>query len=56
MIPSHATLRAYPRNSAEAAARIVALALIANGRMCLGRPFEDDVQGRYTVQFELVKK
>lgn len=32
------------------------LKLIANGRMCLGRPFEDDVQGRYTVQFELVKK
>lgn len=27
------TLRAYPRNSAEAAARIVALALIANGRI-----------------------
>ena len=26
-------LRAYPRNSAEAAARIVALALIANGRI-----------------------
>lgn len=26
-------LRAYPRNSAEAAARIVALALIANGRV-----------------------
>jgi hypothetical protein len=27
------TLRPYPRNSAEAAARIVALALIANGRV-----------------------
>lgn len=32
------------------------LKLMGNGRMCLGRPFEDDVQGRYTVQFELVKK
>lgn len=30
---SHPTLRSYPRNSAEAAARIVALALIANGRI-----------------------
>jgi hypothetical protein len=29
----HPTLRAYPRDSAEAAARIVALALIANGRV-----------------------
>lgn len=32
------------------------LKLLANGRMCLGRPFEDDAHGRYTVHFELVKK
>lgn len=32
------------------------LTLLGNGRMCLGRPFEDDAQGRYTVLFELVKK
>lgn len=30
---SHPTVRPYPRNSPEAAARIVALALIANGRV-----------------------
>lgn len=30
----HATLRRYPRNSPEAAARIVALVLIADGQMC----------------------
>lgn len=33
MNPCSARLRPYPRNSAEAAARIVALALIANGRI-----------------------
>lgn len=33
MIAPHPQLRHYPRNSAEAAARIVALALIANGRI-----------------------
>lgn len=33
MGPSRALLRPYPRNSPEAAARIVALALIANGRI-----------------------
>lgn len=32
------------------------LKLVANGRMCLGRPFADDAQGRFTVHFELVKK
>lgn len=32
------------------------LKLIGNGRMCLGRPFVDDVQGRFTLSFELVKK
>lgn len=32
------------------------LKLVGNGRMCLGRPFADDVQGRFTVHFELVKK
>jgi hypothetical protein len=33
MIAPHPQFRRYPRNSAEAAARIVALALIANGRI-----------------------
>lgn len=33
MTPCRTSLRSYPRNSAEAAARIVALALIANGRV-----------------------
>jgi hypothetical protein len=33
MTPCRATLRPYPRNSPEAAARIVALAPIANGRI-----------------------
>jgi adenylate cyclase len=32
------------------------LKLVGNGRMCLGRPFADDAQGRFTVHFELVKK
>lgn len=32
------------------------LKLVGNGRMCLGRPFTDDVQGRFTVHFELVRK
>lgn len=32
------------------------LKLIGNGRMCLGRPFSDDPLGRFTVQFELVRK
>ncbi len=32
------------------------LKLVANGRMCLGRPFAEDAQGRFTVHFELVKK
>lgn len=30
--------------------------LVGNGRMCLGRPFTEDVQGRFTVHFELAKK
>lgn len=32
------------------------LKLVANGRMCLGRPFADDSEGRFTVHFELIKK
>ena len=32
------------------------LKLVANGRMCLGRPFADDAQGRFTVHFELIRK
>lgn len=32
------------------------LKLIGNGRMCLGRPFADDVHGRFTLSFELVRK
>lgn len=32
------------------------LKIVGNGRMCLGRPFADDAQGRFTVHFELIKK
>jgi adenylate cyclase len=32
------------------------LKLVGDGRMCLGRPFADDAQGRFTVHFEMVRK